>query len=315
MMARGAGDLYARMMRTLRRETGNGVPITFKDCSASVVRPRWRGRSPRPCTEIIEVTSSDEAAVCNLGSINLGRHVDGGARDFAKLARTVRTAVRQLDRVIDLNYYPIASTQRSNMKWRPVGRAVRGVSRSARGRLGVRGTPSRSRSGRRSCARSRTPRRCWGAIAAKCAGPRASKRPASARRRSGPTRRSLMAVGCAARADPRGRARYTVPIPPSPRSRRAGTGIELRGLGDLALQHVDQARAEGREQHGHGTEQDRAGEVDLGRHVLIPRECEDERRDHDRRVGQDAITAVRLPVLGTTIARVNITKIVSMRTA
>ncbi|HLL22526.1 MAG TPA: ribonucleoside-diphosphate reductase subunit alpha, partial [Kofleriaceae bacterium] len=79
------------------------------------------------CTEIIEVTAADEAAVCNLGSINLSRHVTDGAFDFDKLVRTVRTAVRQLDRVIDLNYYPIPATARSNAKWRPIGLGVMGL--------------------------------------------------------------------------------------------------------------------------------------------------------------------------------------------
>jgi ribonucleoside-diphosphate reductase alpha chain len=83
------------------------------------------------CTEILEVTSDDETAVCNLGSINLGRHTvvqDGRVSfDFQKLARTVRTAVRQLDRVIDLNYYPIATTASSNRRWRPVGLGVMGL--------------------------------------------------------------------------------------------------------------------------------------------------------------------------------------------
>ena len=124
-----ARDLYARMMRTLA-QTGNGW-ITFKDASNRACnQTALPGRTvhlSNLCTEIIEVTSHDEAAVCNLGSINLGRHVVDGAFDFAKLARTVRTAVRQLDRVIDLNYYPIAATQRSNMKWRPVGLGVMGL--------------------------------------------------------------------------------------------------------------------------------------------------------------------------------------------
>ncbi|HEX4493785.1 MAG TPA: ribonucleoside-diphosphate reductase subunit alpha [Acidimicrobiia bacterium] len=126
-----ARDLYARMMRTLA-QTGNGW-ITFKDasnraCNQTAVAGRTVHLS-NLCTEIIEVTSADEAAVCNLGSINLGRHVDAGARafDFHKLARTVRTAIRQLDRVIDLNYYPIASTKRSNLRWRPVGLGVMGL--------------------------------------------------------------------------------------------------------------------------------------------------------------------------------------------
>jgi len=123
-----ARDLYARMMRTLA-QTGNGW-ITFKDASNRACNQTANGGTvhlSNLCTEIIEVTSADEAAVCNLGSINLGRHVVDGSFDFAKLARTVRTAVRQLDRVIDLNYYPIAATQRSNMKWRPVGLGVMGL--------------------------------------------------------------------------------------------------------------------------------------------------------------------------------------------
>jgi ribonucleoside-diphosphate reductase alpha chain len=124
-----ARDLYARMMRTLA-QTGNGW-MTFKDASNRACnQTALPGRAvhlSNLCTEIIEVTSADEAAVCNLGSINLGRHVVDGAFDFAKLARTVRTAIRQLDRVIDLNYYPIASTRRSNLKWRPVGLGVMGL--------------------------------------------------------------------------------------------------------------------------------------------------------------------------------------------
>jgi ribonucleoside-diphosphate reductase alpha chain len=124
-----ARDLYARMMRTLA-QTGNGW-MTFKDasnrgCNQTAVAGRTVHLS-NLCTEIIEVTSADEAAVCNLGSINLGRHIVEGAFDFAKLARTVRMAVRQLDRVIDLNYYPIPSTQRSNLRWRPVGLGVMGL--------------------------------------------------------------------------------------------------------------------------------------------------------------------------------------------
>jgi ribonucleoside-diphosphate reductase alpha chain len=133
-----ARELYARMMRTLA-QTGNGW-MTFKDranraCnqtgdSGNVGSPRTVHLS-NLCTEILEVTSDDETAVCNLGSINLGRHtavVDGKVTfDFAKLARTVRTAVRQLDRVIDLNYYPIATTASSNRRWRPVGLGVMGL--------------------------------------------------------------------------------------------------------------------------------------------------------------------------------------------
>jgi ribonucleoside-diphosphate reductase alpha chain len=124
-----ARDLYARMMRTLA-QTGNGW-MTFKDaanraCNQTALAGRTVHLS-NLCTEIIEVTSADEAAVCNLGSINLGRHVDADAFDFGKLARTVRLAIRQLDRVIDLNYYPIPATARSNARWRPVGLGVMGL--------------------------------------------------------------------------------------------------------------------------------------------------------------------------------------------
>ncbi|HEU4773727.1 MAG TPA: ribonucleoside-diphosphate reductase subunit alpha, partial [Lysobacter sp.] len=85
------------------------------------------------CTEILEVTSQEETAVCNLGSINLAHHVEGSgigdvARfDFDKLAETVRLAVRQLDRVIDLNFYPIDTARRGNLKWRPVGLGAMGL--------------------------------------------------------------------------------------------------------------------------------------------------------------------------------------------
>jgi len=129
-----ARDLYARMMRTLA-QTGNGW-MTFKDksnlaCNQTALPGRVVHLS-NLCTEILEVTSQDETAVCNLGSINLGRHMtslaDGGAAfDFEKLARTVRAAVRQLDRVIDLNYYPITAARESNSRWRPVGLGLMGL--------------------------------------------------------------------------------------------------------------------------------------------------------------------------------------------
>src|SRR5262249_14128547 len=124
-----ARELYARVMRTLA-QTGNGW-MTVKDASNRACnQTRLPGRTvhlSNLCTEIIEVTSADEAAVCNLGSINLARHLGDGGFDFAKLARTVRTAIRQLDRVIDLNYYPIAAARRSNLRWRPVGLGVMGL--------------------------------------------------------------------------------------------------------------------------------------------------------------------------------------------
>lgn len=125
-----ARELYGRMMRTLA-QTGNGW-MTFKDkcnrASNQTAKPGNVIHLSNLCTEILEVTSADETAVCNLGSINLGRHFDeDGYFDFDKLGETVRLAVRQLDRVIDLNFYPIESARRGNLRWRPVGLGVMGL--------------------------------------------------------------------------------------------------------------------------------------------------------------------------------------------
>ncbi len=125
-----ARKLYARMMRTLA-ETGNGW-MTFKDkcnrASNQTARPGNVIHLSNLCTEILEVTSASETAVCNLGSINLGNHLDADGRfDFDRLAETVRLAVRQLDRVIDLNFYPIESARSGNLRWRPVGLGCMGL--------------------------------------------------------------------------------------------------------------------------------------------------------------------------------------------
>ncbi|TQS42154.1 ribonucleoside-diphosphate reductase subunit alpha [Cryptosporangium phraense] len=124
-----ARDLYGKMMRTLA-QTGNGW-MTFKDASN-----RLANQTARPgnvvhlsnlCTEIIEVSSDDETAVCNLGSVNLAAHLNGPDLDWARLRETVRTAVTFLDRVIDINYYPTPEAARSNPRWRPVGLGVMGL--------------------------------------------------------------------------------------------------------------------------------------------------------------------------------------------
>ena len=128
-----ARDLYARMMRSLA-ETGNGW-MTFKD--ATNLKCNQTGKPgnivhlSNLCTEITEVTSKDQTAVCNLGSINLAQHVsteDGVPRfNFEKLAATVHTAIPMLDRVIDINYYPIPQAASSNAQWRPVGLGIMGL--------------------------------------------------------------------------------------------------------------------------------------------------------------------------------------------
>jgi ribonucleoside-diphosphate reductase alpha chain len=124
-----ARDLYAKMMRTMA-QTGNGW-MTFKDAanrkSNQTARPENVVHLSNLCTEIIEVTSQNETAVCNLGSINVARYVKDGEFDYEKLNRNVRLAVRQLDRVIDLNYYAIPSTAGSNNRWRNIGLGVMGL--------------------------------------------------------------------------------------------------------------------------------------------------------------------------------------------
>ncbi|GLZ75629.1 ribonucleoside-diphosphate reductase [Actinorhabdospora filicis] len=124
-----ARTLYARMMRTLA-QTGNGW-MTFKDASNRACNQTAREGNvvhlSNLCTEILEVTDDETTAVCNLGSVNLGAHVTATGVDFAALSRTVRTAVRFLDRTIDRSYYPTDAAKASNAKWRPVGLGVMGL--------------------------------------------------------------------------------------------------------------------------------------------------------------------------------------------
>ncbi len=124
-----ARDLYGRMMRTLA-QTGNGW-MTFKDAanrlSNQTGMPGNTIHLSNLCTEILQVSSDHETAVCNLGSINLSAHLRGGDVDWAKLRDTVRTAVVFLDRVIDVNYYPSGQAAASNPRWRPVGLGLMGL--------------------------------------------------------------------------------------------------------------------------------------------------------------------------------------------
>ncbi|MER5996964.1 ribonucleoside-diphosphate reductase subunit alpha [Nonomuraea angiospora] len=128
-----ARTLYGRMMRTLA-QTGNGW-MTFKDAAN-----RTSNQTGRPgnvihlsnlCTEILEVTSDAETAVCNLGSINLAAHLLTGdltgELDWDRLRGTVRTAVRFLDRTIDLGFYPTPEAEAANRRWRPIGLGVMGL--------------------------------------------------------------------------------------------------------------------------------------------------------------------------------------------
>ncbi|HBG82879.1 MAG TPA: ribonucleoside-diphosphate reductase subunit alpha, partial [Acinetobacter radioresistens] len=121
-----AKDLWRKMLSMLF-ETGHPW-ITFKDVCNLRSPQQHVGvvHSSNLCTEITLNTNQDEIAVCNLGSINLVQHVQGGKLDREKLARTVKTAVRMLDNVIDINYYAVPQAKNSNLKHRPVGMGIMG---------------------------------------------------------------------------------------------------------------------------------------------------------------------------------------------
>jgi ribonucleoside-diphosphate reductase alpha chain len=121
-----AVDLWRRML-TMLFETGHPW-ITFKD-PCNLRSPQQHCgvvHSSNLCTEITLNTSNDEVAVCNLGSINLAAHVTDRGVDHDKLARTVKTAMRMLDNVIDINFYTIPEARRSNLRHRPVGLGLMG---------------------------------------------------------------------------------------------------------------------------------------------------------------------------------------------
>jgi ribonucleoside-diphosphate reductase alpha chain len=143
MTARGDLKLYKRIpavqlwrkMLSMLFETGHPW-VTFKD-ACNVRSPQQHVgtvHSSNLCTEITLNTSDSEIAVCNLGSVNLLAHMkktgDGDAAgwelDHAKLQRTIRTAMRMLDNVIDINYYAVAKARNSNLKHRPVGLGIMG---------------------------------------------------------------------------------------------------------------------------------------------------------------------------------------------
>ncbi|WP_304171387.1 ribonucleoside-diphosphate reductase subunit alpha [Limnochorda pilosa] len=121
-----ARELWRRMLGMLY-ETGHPW-ITFKDAANLRNTQAHAGviHSSNLCTEILLNTSPDEVAVCNLGSINLAWHVREGRLDEEALRETVTTAVRMLDNVIDINFYPIEAARRSNLRHRPIGLGIMG---------------------------------------------------------------------------------------------------------------------------------------------------------------------------------------------
>ncbi|WP_213952976.1 ribonucleoside-diphosphate reductase subunit alpha [Variovorax sp. dw_954] len=121
-----ATDLWRKML-TMLFETGHPW-ITFKD-ACNVRSPQQHAgvvHSSNLCTEITLNTSDTETAVCNLGSVNLLQHLKDGKVDQEKLKRTISTAMRMLDNVIDINYYAVKKARDSNMRHRPVGLGLMG---------------------------------------------------------------------------------------------------------------------------------------------------------------------------------------------
>jgi len=116
-----------RKMLGMIFETGHPW-ITFKD-PCNIRSPQQHCgvvHSSNLCTEITLNTSKDEIAVCNLGSVNLPQHIENGTLNIEKLRKTVTTAIRMLDNVIDINYYSVETSENSNMKHRPIGLGLMG---------------------------------------------------------------------------------------------------------------------------------------------------------------------------------------------
>ena len=133
--ARGGHELFRRIpalqlwrkMLSMLFETGHPW-ITFKD-PCNIRSPQSHAgvvHSSNLCTEITLNTNEHEIAVCNLGSVNLVAHLNDGKLDHAKLQRTIATAMRMLDNVIDINYYAVGKARNSNLKHRPVGMGIMG---------------------------------------------------------------------------------------------------------------------------------------------------------------------------------------------
>ncbi len=121
-----AKELWKKML-SMVFETGHPW-ITFKDVCNLRSPQQHTGvvHSSNLCTEITLNTSQDEIAVCNLGSVNLTHHIKNGEMDAEKLEKTITTAIRMLDNVIDINYYAVKAAETSNMKHRPIGIGIMG---------------------------------------------------------------------------------------------------------------------------------------------------------------------------------------------
>jgi ribonucleoside-diphosphate reductase alpha chain len=122
-----ARDLWTAILES-QVETGTPY-ILYKDAANRKSNQQNLGtiRSSNLCTEIIEYTAPDEVAVCNLASLALPKYVVNGQFDFDKLVEITRVVTRNLNKVIDINYYPIPEARNSNMRHRPIGLGVQGL--------------------------------------------------------------------------------------------------------------------------------------------------------------------------------------------
>jgi ribonucleotide reductase alpha subunit len=120
-----AGDLHTPTVTAVRWDGRRDATYCFTEPEhhAGVFNGVLTGN----CSEIIEYSSPEETAVCNLASMNLPAFVKDGAFDFVAFRNAVKIVVRNLDRVIDINYYPIPEAERSNMRHRPIGLGVQGL--------------------------------------------------------------------------------------------------------------------------------------------------------------------------------------------
>ena len=121
-----ATELWKKMLSMLF-ETGHPW-ITFKDACNLRSPQQHIGvvHSSNLCTEITLNTSQEEIAVCNLGSVNLTHHLKDGKLNQEKLEKTINTAIRMLDNVININYYAVPAAENSNLKHRPIGLGIMG---------------------------------------------------------------------------------------------------------------------------------------------------------------------------------------------
>ncbi len=122
-----AQDLWFSILES-QIETGTPY-ILYKDACNEKSNQKNLGtiKSSNLCTEIVEYTSPDEVAVCNLASISLPKFVDDGVFNFDKLYEVSRVVTRNLNKVIDINYYPVKEAENSNMRHRPIGIGVQGL--------------------------------------------------------------------------------------------------------------------------------------------------------------------------------------------